>query len=116
MIVPCKKRNRNQLPSRIITDVLVVKKSLRSKPTKRVSLCLLPVKIRSTPFSHSNAFRTQKRFNLARDADMGQAQVSALGFHLCWLAVYTEWHKKNGNVWKTQQKLKKSKKKNWQKF
>ena len=26
--------------------------------------------------------------------------------------VYTEWHKKNGNFWKTQQKLKKSKKKN----
>ena len=23
-----------------------------------------------------------------------------------------EWHKKNGNIWKTQQKLKKSKKKN----
>ena len=25
---------------------------------------------------------------------------------------YTEWHKKNGNFWKPQQKLKKSKKKN----
>ena len=30
---------------------------------------------------------------------------------------YTEWHKKNGNFWKTQHKLKKSKEKNyWQKL
>ena len=30
---------------------------------------------------------------------------------------YTRWHKKTGNIWKTQQKLKKSKKKNyWQKL
>ena len=27
------------------------------------------------------------------------------------ITVYTEWHKKNGHFWKTQQKLKKSKKK-----
>ena len=29
----------------------------------------------------------------------------------CRLLEYTKWHKKNGNFWKTQQKLKKSKKK-----
>ena len=32
--------------------------------------------------------------------------------HLTTAGHHTEWHKKNGNFWKNQQKLKKSKKKN----
>ena len=41
----------------------------------------------------------------------GEAGEACMSRFFDCAAIYTEWHTKNGNFWKTQQKLKKSKKK-----